>query len=44
MCIRDSPGTAEGEYRVYGEDGCFLALSQVRQGVLTTVKSFFEVT
>ena len=38
------PGTAEGEYRVYGEDGCFLALSQVRQGVLTTVKSFFEVT
>ena len=38
------PGTAEGEYRVYGEDGCFLALSQVRKGVLTTVKSFFEVT
>ena len=38
------PGTAEGEYRVYGEDGGFLALSQVRQGVLTTVKSFYEVT
>ena len=38
------PGTAEGEYRVYGEDGGFLALSRVRQGVLTTVKSFFEVT
>lgn len=32
----------EGEYRVYGPEGTFLALSQVKAGRLTTVKSFFE--
>lgn len=32
-----------GTYRVYGANGEFLALSQVACGVMTTVKSFFEV-
>ena len=31
----------EGTYRVYGQDGSFLALSEVREGKLCTVKSFF---
>lgn len=33
----------DGRYRSYGKNGEFLALSQVENGVLTTVKSFFEV-
>ena len=33
----------DGVYRVYGPAGDFLALSQLTQGVLTTIKSFFEV-
>ncbi len=33
----------DGLYRVYGPDGDFLALSRMTQGVLTTIKSFFEV-
>ena len=40
--VRDwhfSPGT----YRVYGETGEFLLLGRVEGGVLTTIKSFFEV-
>ena len=40
--IRDwqfQPGT----YRVYAEDGEFLLLGRVEGGVLTTIKSFFEV-
>ena len=32
-----------GTYRVYGQDGAFLALSQVKDGVMSTIKSFFEV-
>ena len=36
------PNTPDGIYRVYGVQGDFLALSQVRQGRLSTVKSFFE--
>ena len=32
-----------GKYRVYGEQGEFLALSQVEDGVMSTIKSFFEV-
>ena len=32
-----------GTYRVYGQDGTFLALSHVEEGVMSTVKSFFEV-
>lgn len=37
------PQAADGQYRVYGESGAFLALSQVSNGRLTTIKSFFEV-
>ena len=33
----------DGTYRVYGADGAFLALSKVDSGVMSTVKSFFEV-
>ena len=33
----------DGTYRVYAEDGEFLLLGQVKGGVLSTVKSFFEV-
>ncbi len=36
----DVPG---GEYRVYGQDGGFLALGRVKGGTLTAIKSFFEV-
>ncbi len=32
-----------GEYRVYGENGDFLALAYVSAGKLKTIKSFFEV-
>ena len=38
------PGTEEGEYRVYGASGDFLAISRIQRGVLTTIKSFFEVS
>lgn len=34
---------ADGEYRVYGPDGEFLMLGEVRGQILRTVKSFFEV-
>ncbi len=34
---------AEGTYRAYGADGEFLMLAQVKDGVMHTVKSFFEV-
>ena len=34
---------ADGTYRVYAQSGEFLALSKVDSGVMTTVKSFFEV-
>ena len=37
------PQAADGQYRVYGESGAFLALGQVSNGLLTTIKSFFEV-
>lgn len=33
----------DGEYRVYSQSGEFLLLGQVKNKVLTTVKSFFEV-
>ena len=33
----------EGTYRVYGSNGEFLALSKVEKGVMSTIKSFFEV-
>ncbi len=34
---------SEGTYRVYSQNGDFLALSQVKDGVMSTIKSFFEV-
>lgn len=34
---------APGEYRVYGEDRGFLALCRAQDGLLITIKSFFEV-
>ena len=34
---------ADGTYRVYGQNGDFLALSQVKDGIMSTIKSFFEV-
>ena len=33
----------DGTYRVYGQNGEFLALSRVESGVMSTIKSFFEV-
>ncbi len=33
----------EGTYRAYGESGEFLMLAKVEQGMMETVKSFFEV-
>ena len=38
-----TPKLKEGEYRVYGETGDFLALSRCKNGKLTTIKSFYEV-
>jgi tRNA pseudouridine55 synthase len=34
---------AEGTYRAYGHSGEFLMLAKVEDGVMSTVKSFFEV-
>lgn len=34
---------AEGTYRVYGQNSEFLALSTVENGIMSTIKSFFEV-
>ena len=33
----------QGTYRVYDQNGEFLALSQVENGIMSTIKSFFEV-
>jgi len=37
------PDLPHGQYRVYGPDGSFLMVGQAKQGMLHTVKSFFEV-
>ncbi len=34
---------ADGTYRTYAQSGEFLALSKVEDGVMSTIKSFFEV-
>jgi len=34
---------ADGKYRAYGENGAFLMLAQAENGVMSTIKSFFEV-
>ena len=33
---------APGTYRAYSQDGTFLMLAKVTEGVMSTVKSFFE--
>ena len=38
-----SVSAKDGTYRVYGENGDFLALANVSAGKLKTIKSFFEV-
>lgn len=35
------PGTADGTYRIYGQDGEFLCLSRGAGGTLTSIKNFF---
>ena len=37
------PQLAPGEYRVYAQNGEFLALCRAQGGKLSTIKSFFEV-
>ena len=34
---------ADGKYRVYDENGSFLMLGNVENGIMSTVKSFFEI-
>ena len=34
---------SDGTYRFYGPDGSFLAYGQVKDGVASNIKSFFEV-
>ena len=36
-------GIADGTYRAYGQNGEFLMLAKVEEGVMSTIKSFFEV-
>ena len=33
----------DGTYRAYGKNGEFLMLARVENGVMSTIKSFFEV-
>jgi hypothetical protein len=33
----------DGQYRVYDGDGAFMLLARAEAGVMTTIKSFFEV-
>lgn len=40
---RFSCGAPQGTYRVYDDKGAFLALTRVDDGVMSTIKSFFEV-
>ena len=35
------PGTEDGTYRLYGQEGEFLCLSQAAGGTLTSIKNFF---
>ena len=41
--VANLPGQADGEYRVFGTDGTFLALGRVEREKLKTIRSFFEV-
>ena len=43
-CVRNGAAftySGSGTYRVYGQDGAFLALCETKDGKLTTIKSFF---
>ena len=44
-CLCGNPvtakGLADGTYRLYGTDGRFLALSEAKDGTLTSIKNFF---
>ena len=43
-CVRNGAAftcNVKGTYRVYGQDGSFLALCREKEGKLTTIKSFF---
>ena len=46
-CCRNGAGFTypgeSGTYRVYGQNGEFLALTKVEDGVMSTIKSFFDV-
>ncbi len=45
-CINGNPFSIKlpgGTYRAYSQEGEFMMLAQVEDGVMTTVKSFFEV-
>ena len=44
MALHLPTAPGDGEYRLYGVDGSFLALSRVEGNKLTAVKSFFEVS
>ena len=33
--------TADGTYRIYGQNGDFLCLSEAKDGTLTSIKNFF---
>ncbi len=37
--VKLEPGT----YRAYGQDGAFLMLARVEEGIMSTIKSFFDV-
>lgn len=41
--VRYSAKEKEGTYRLYSEKGEFLALAKVEQGLMITIKTFFEV-
>ena len=43
-CVRNGAAftcNVKGTYRVYGQDGSFLAVCQEKEGKLTTIKNFF---
>lgn len=39
-----SAGLADGRWRLYGQNGEFLALAAAENGTVRTIKSFFEVS
>ena len=42
-CCSINTSSPDGRFRVYSEDGEFLLLGYVKDGVMKTVKNFFEV-